>query len=86
MSMQQELVKEASSYIEERIKEKPEIGLILGSGLGDLAEEIAEATVIPYDEIPHFPQSTVEGHAGRLVSRAAIREKGCSHAGTLSLL
>ncbi len=67
MSMQQELVKAASSYVEERMKEKPEIGLILGSGLGDLAEEIEEATVIPYHEIPHFPQSTVEGHAGRLV-------------------
>ncbi|KPC77690.1 purine-nucleoside phosphorylase [Laceyella sacchari] len=46
---------------------KPEIGLILGSGLGDLANEIEEAVVVPYKEIPHFPESTVEGHAGQLV-------------------
>jgi len=42
-------------------------GLILGSGLGDLAEEIEDATVVPYEDIPHFPRPTVEGHAGRLV-------------------
>jgi purine-nucleoside phosphorylase len=46
---------------------KPEIGLILGSGLGDLANEIEDAVVVPYKEIPHFPESTVEGHAGQLV-------------------
>jgi len=45
----------------------PQIGLILGSGLGDLADEITAATVIPYSEIPHFPVSTVVGHAGELV-------------------
>ncbi|SMP29551.1 purine-nucleoside phosphorylase [Laceyella tengchongensis] len=46
---------------------KPVIGLILGSGLGDLANEIEDAVVVPYKEIPHFPESTVEGHAGQLV-------------------
>jgi purine-nucleoside phosphorylase len=45
----------------------PEIGLILGSGLGMLAEEIEQEAVIPYRDIPHFPQSTVEGHKGRFV-------------------
>ncbi|WP_206812789.1 purine-nucleoside phosphorylase [Paradesulfitobacterium ferrireducens] len=45
----------------------PEIGIILGSGLGGFASLIDEKTVIPYKEIPHFPISTVEGHAGQLV-------------------
>ena len=45
----------------------PRIGLVLGSGLGAFAEELAEATRIPYEKIPHFPRSTAIGHAGRLV-------------------
>jgi purine-nucleoside phosphorylase len=45
----------------------PQIGMILGSGLGLLADEITEATYLPYEEIPHFPSSTVPGHTGRLV-------------------
>ncbi|MGY0209244.1 purine-nucleoside phosphorylase [Bacillus subtilis] len=45
----------------------PEIGLILGSGLGVLADEIENPVAIPYEDIPHFPVSTVEGHAGQLV-------------------
>lgn len=44
--------------------------LVLGSGLGDLAEEVAGRTALPYADIPHFPRSTVEGHAGRLVAGA----------------
>lgn len=43
------------------------VGIVLGTGLGALAEEIAERTVIPYPEIPHFPHSTVESHRGQLV-------------------
>lgn len=46
---------------------KPRVGMILGTGLGKVAEEINAQAVIPYDKIPHFPQSTVESHAGRLV-------------------
>jgi purine-nucleoside phosphorylase len=45
----------------------PEVGLILGSGLGVLAEEIENPIKVPYEEIPNFPVSTVEGHAGQLV-------------------
>jgi purine-nucleoside phosphorylase len=45
----------------------PRIGIILGSGLGAFASQVAEAVAIPYSEIPHFPQSTVVGHSGRLV-------------------
>lgn len=58
---------QASQYIQERIKVKPKIGLILGSGLGVLADEIKHAVKLPYGEIPGFPESTVEGHAGQLV-------------------
>ncbi len=54
-------------YIEEKITEKPEVGLILGSGLGDLADEIENPVKIKYEDIPDFPVSTVEGHAGQLV-------------------
>lgn len=47
---------------------QPKIGLILGSGLGEFAEEITESTKISYRDIPHFPVSTVSGHAGLLVT------------------
>lgn len=55
------------SFMKEQGVGEVEFGLILGSGLGELAEEIEEAIVIPYDQIPHFPISTVVGHAGQLV-------------------
>lgn len=58
---------EAAQYVQTKIKATPEIGLILGSGLGVLAEEISNPINIPYHEIPGFPESTVEGHAGQLV-------------------
>jgi purine-nucleoside phosphorylase len=60
-------INEATEYIAKRVSMAPEIGLILGSGLGVLADEIEEAVRIDYHEIPHFPVSTVEGHAGQLV-------------------
>ncbi|WP_188206072.1 purine-nucleoside phosphorylase [Alkalibacillus aidingensis] len=63
-----EQIQETQQYIESKLDgKKPTIGLILGSGLGILAEEIEGATTIPYHEIPHFPQSTVAGHKGQLV-------------------
>ncbi|AUM64692.1 purine-nucleoside phosphorylase [Brevibacillus laterosporus] len=58
---------EAKAFIEEKLTEKPTIGLVLGSGLGVLADEIEETTVISYNEIPHFTKSTVVGHKGQLV-------------------
>lgn len=58
---------EAVSFIQERLPFQPEVALILGSGLGDLANEIENPVKIKYDDIPHFPVSTVEGHAGQFV-------------------
>ncbi|AKL95324.1 purine nucleoside phosphorylase 1 [Clostridium aceticum] len=77
-------VTEAKDYILKKINIAPEIGLILGSGLGTLAEEVEGATVIDYKEIPHFPLSTVEGHAGELVigkleGKAVVVMKGRFH-------
>ncbi len=60
-------VMEAAAAVQSRSDLKPAVSLILGSGLGDLAAEIQDATVIPYEEIPYFPRSTVVGHAGRLL-------------------
>ena len=57
----------AAAYIRARSTHRPAVGLVLGSGLNPLAEEIAPADVIPYEEIPHFPAATVEGHLGRLI-------------------
>ena len=60
-------IQEAMKLLQSRWNGKPRVGIILGTGLGGLAEEIQNALRIPYDEIPHFPISTVETHAGRLV-------------------
>lgn len=60
-------IKESLKYIEKRCNKKPKIGLILGSGLGSLGDKIESPTIIPYDQIPNFPISTVEGHKGQLV-------------------
>ncbi|PZE22008.1 purine-nucleoside phosphorylase [Paenibacillus xerothermodurans] len=62
-------IQEAAEWIQQRLQgaEAPQIGLILGSGLGDMADQVDNATRIPYNEIPHFPISTVEGHAGQFV-------------------
>ncbi|MFQ5864435.1 MAG: purine-nucleoside phosphorylase [bacterium] len=60
-------IEEAGKLLSEKTNIKPEVGIILGTGLGALAEEIEKESVISYDEIPHFPISTVESHAGRLI-------------------
>ena len=59
--------KEAAQYIKNQGVDTLEVGLILGSGLGELADEIEDRVVIQYTDIPSFPVSTVEGHAGQLV-------------------
>jgi purine-nucleoside phosphorylase len=60
-------IKASAEFILSKTKHKVEIGLILGSGLGSLADTIENAEYYNYSDIPHFPTSTVEGHAGRLV-------------------
>jgi purine-nucleoside phosphorylase len=60
-------IRATSSYIQERIKFKTEIGIILGTGLGGLVKEIEIELCIPYSDIPNFPVSTVEGHQGQLI-------------------
>ncbi|MCG6931349.1 MAG: purine-nucleoside phosphorylase [Desulfofustis sp.] len=62
-----EQLKQASTFIEERISMVPRIGIVLGSGLGALGGQVSDSLTIPYDEIPHFCPSTVEGHHGLLV-------------------
>ncbi|GIP58110.1 purine-nucleoside phosphorylase [Paenibacillus sp. FSL W8-0186] len=63
----QGMIQEAADYIRSKSGVAPKIGLILGSGLGVLADHIEEAVSIAYKDIPYFPQSTVEGHAGELL-------------------
>lgn len=62
-----ERVHQAAESVAGRTTLRPEIGLILGSGLGGLADQMEDATPIPYSSIPHFPESTVPGHKGRFV-------------------
>lgn len=58
---------ETTAFIRERINKEASVGIILGSGLGNLANEIKIDAAIPYGDIPHFPVSTVEGHSGKLI-------------------
>jgi len=62
-----EQIKETSEYVSARIDGQPNFGMILGSGLGNLADNVENPTTIPYTEIPRWPVSTVEGHQGQLV-------------------
>ncbi|MBN8432886.1 purine-nucleoside phosphorylase [Priestia flexa] len=65
--MKRDVIHTAATYIQGKTTIQPTIGLILGSGLGVLADEVQDAVKIPYNDIPEFPVSTVEGHAGQLV-------------------
>jgi len=59
-------VRAAAAYVAERMKERPRVGLVLGSGLGGFAQELAEGARIPYADIPDMPRPLVVGHAGNL--------------------
>lgn len=77
-------VTEAAEFIKKQIETLPEAGIVLGTGLGNLAAEIDQAVIIPYADIPFFPQSTVEGHAGQLIigqlnGRQVVAMKGRFH-------
>ncbi len=73
-------IRRAAAVIRTFCKKRPSVGIILGTGLGRLANAIKKKTVIPYDEIPGFPQTTVDTHAGELV----IGELGGKTVATLS--
>ena len=60
-------IKETAAFIQSLYPQKPQTGIVLGSGLGNLVHEIAIEKEIPYEQIPHFPVSTVEGHHGKLI-------------------
>jgi purine-nucleoside phosphorylase len=66
-------VNEAAAFLRVKLRGKlgglePRVGVVLGSGLGAAADAVHEAIIVPYGKIPHFPQSTVEGHSGRIVA------------------
>jgi len=77
-------IAEARAFLAKRLPLEPEVGVILGTGLGDFADALDVETVIPYRDIPHFPVSTVESHAGELhvgtlAGRPAAVMKGRVH-------
>jgi purine-nucleoside phosphorylase len=77
-------VERAADVVRKRSKVQPDVGIILGTGLGALADEIDGSVSIPYQEIPGFPLSTVESHAGRLLvgsigARAVVAMQGRFH-------
>jgi purine-nucleoside phosphorylase len=62
-------VTEAAEFLRTKLGTlRPRVGVVLGSGLAAAADAVGDAVIIPYCEIPHFPQSTVEGHSGRIVA------------------
>ncbi len=64
-----EEVAEAAEFLRARLRKlTPRVAVVLGSGLGAVANHVTESIQIPYREIPHFPKSTVEGHSGRMVA------------------
>ena len=62
-----EKIQETASWLKQRMTTNPKTAIILGTGLGQLASEITDKYEFPYNEIPNFPVSTVEGHAGKLI-------------------
>ena len=67
MTQLRKQIQETLAFIRTKTNATPKVGIILGTGLGDLVKEIQQETVISYSEIPHFPVSTVETHAGKLI-------------------
>jgi purine-nucleoside phosphorylase len=67
MSQTLKEIEESYRFVAKRVKIKPRVGIILGTGLGGLVNNVSARESLSYDEIPHFPASTVEGHAGRLI-------------------
>jgi purine-nucleoside phosphorylase len=75
---------ETAAFLRDRTRHTPTVGLVLGSGLGALAEAVEDADVIPAESLPHWPRSTVVGHAGRLLigrleGQAVLVQQGRAH-------
>ena len=60
-------IQETADFLKSKISGSPKTGIILGTGLGNLVTQITDKTEIPYETIPNFPVSTVEGHSGKLI-------------------
>ena len=60
-------IQETADFLRSKIPSNPKTAIILGTGLGNLVTQITEKTEIPYEIIPNFPVSTVEGHSGKLI-------------------
>lgn len=65
--MKQNIAEESASYIQTRLPQAPQVAIVLGSGLSELADQLNNPIRIPFDEIPHYPPPTVPGHIGELV-------------------
>jgi purine-nucleoside phosphorylase len=63
-------LREAATHVGSRTKLRPQVAVVLGSGLGGFAQSLSGRTSVPYPEIPHFPRSSVEGHEGSLIAGA----------------
>ena len=77
-------IDEARATVAERIRVSPEVGIVLGTGLGNFSSAMPDAAVVPYHEIPHFPTTGVESHAGELLAgtlggRPAVVLSGRAH-------
>ena len=79
------LTLESVEYIKTRTDLTPEIGLVLGSGLGGLADQLEDGSVIPYEEVPHF-EVYGTGAQRTIGDRPAVRENCTMHAGKIPLL
>lgn len=78
-------ITEAAEYIKKQKNVQPKMGIVLGSGLGAFVDSVEDATVVPYSDIPHFHETTVEGHEGRLIlgkveGKDVIIQQGRLHA------
>ena len=80
-----ERVEEAAAAIRSRCGALPSVAVVLGSGLGDFADGLRDAVAIPYGELPHWPQSAVVGHPGRLVIGAIAGKRVAALAGRVHL-
>ena len=80
-------VAEAANFLRGKLNGlTPRVGVVLGSGLGTVANAVSESVIVSYRDIPHFPHSTVDGHSGRIVAgRMAVRRSSSSRGGCSSM-